>query len=238
MHNGTLSIWCAAVLFLYLMSFGVVYGEIVAHADPSEMVVFMRSVEFQDAESGEWVAAVEEAVPLVLAGENLKDIGSYRLTGLLPSGRYTKVRLTLSRWACVKGKAFYRGRWFFSSGHAAASDDPRAFTTAITRLSGCSNVPEDAGISFVGDIRFTPLDQEDPAFQSGDECTVELEQKRKPPSLGRGLTGFTAYGEKAFSMNVEYDVTHILKLVRLSEDLYRFSLDLSTCTISCQAHDC
>ncbi|MBN1793586.1 MAG: UDP-N-acetylmuramate dehydrogenase, partial [Candidatus Omnitrophica bacterium] len=40
---------------------------------------------------------------------------------------------------------------------------------------------------------FTPLDpEENPAFQNGDECDGESEQKKRSRPLGRGLTGFTS----------------------------------------------
>ena len=142
------------ILGLYLAPMPLAGGEIVAHGNQSTVVVFVRSMEFQDSDNDEWVSAISQPLPLVLWDENIKDIGGCQVAASVRPGSYKKVRLTFSRWACMKGKVFHRGRWFFSSDLALASDDESTFDAALIRVNTSADFSENGDTSFIHDIQF------------------------------------------------------------------------------------
>lgn len=72
---------------------------------------------------------------------------------------------------------------------------------------------------------FTPPDPENPAFQNVDERTVRSEQKRRPPPLDRGLTGFAAAGTSHHGAEPD-DNTLVTVLSFSEEDPNRVDMDL------------
>jgi len=52
-------------------------------------------------------------------------------------------------------------------------------------------------------FKFTPLDPESPAYKSGDEWKIKLEQTGKRRPLGRGLTGFTHFQKQVYRAVLE-----------------------------------